>query len=720
MKVIPILLVAGIVALGAGCSRESKVQKHLNRAARHSDAGAYALAEIEYQNVIQLEPDNPAALRGFATVWFSRGAPMRAVPFIARLHQLHPEDIETERLLLRLSRHAGKNAESRQHARAILAHSSGDSEALLGLMAAARSSEDIAELEKNLQYLDRTSGMYYLLASQVFGARGDTAAQRNALQKAIDSDPRLAEAHTARATFLRARNEPGARDDFARASALAGPRSPEQLRFTEYLANTGEVAEAVRVLRELTRSAPDYIPGWRALAETALSERKFDQAQEFLQSAFQIDAGNFECEITRSRILLAQGETKAAIDALQALGTRFPGASADKYQLALAQLQNQDEPSAIEALRHAVAQNPDHVEATLLLARLNIRAGNTEQAAVAMMQLLDARPGFSPAERLLIEAMNAMGRVDEVITHLAQQAARAPERADLQRLLGLLYRRQNKPDDARKCLQASLKLTPGFLPAVSELLDLELRQGNLQAADTVIANIPAAQRRTPPGLLLQARVLAARGQAEKAVEAAFDALAADPAYAPAFALMSAVILRQPDRDASERLIQQSIANRADDFRAQLAAGELYSALGKHEKARDAYEKCLSLKPNTTVALNNLAYLYSEQLQQPERGVTLARKARQLDPATPAIADTLGLALFRVRDYPAALEYLKESAAKQPSEPEVQYHLGLCHEAMGQSDLARAAFQRSVSSRDFPAKSDAQRRLATLKVTESTP
>ena len=92
-------------------------------------------------------------------------------------------------------------------------------------------------------------------------------------------------------------------------------------------------------------------------------------------------------------------------------------------------------------------------------------------------------------------------------------------------------------------------------------------------------------------------------------------------------------------------------------------------------ARDAYENLLSVAPNSPLALNNLAVLYSEHLGQLDKAYDLAQKAKEAVPNEPHIADTLGWILFKKGDYGNALRLLQESAGKLPDLPEVQFHVG---------------------------------------------
>jgi tetratricopeptide (TPR) repeat protein len=110
--------------------------------------------------------------------------------------------------------------------------------------------------------------------------------------------------------------------------------------------------------------------------------------------------------------------------------------------------------------------------------------------------------------------------------------------------------------------------------------------------------------------------------------------------------------------------------------------------------------------------NNLAYLYSERLNQLDKAYELARKARTGVPANAGIADTLGWILYKRGDYQQALELLQQAAAGLPGIPEVQYHVGMAYSMMGNVEAARAAFAVAAKG-DIPIRDEATRRLTLL-------
>jgi Flp pilus assembly protein TadD len=137
-------------------------------------------------------------------------------------------------------------------------------------------------------------------------------------------------------------------------------------------------------------------------------------------------------------------------------------------------------------------------------------------------------------------------------------------------------------------------------------------------------------------------------------------------------------------------------------------------------ARDAYEALLSISNDFVPAINNLAVIYAERLGQLDKALDLARRARELNPSDPNIADTLGWILFRRGEFSQAPQLLNESVGKLSGNPEIQFHLGMAYYMMGDEQLARDALRRAADAAvDFPGQADARARLALLAIDVGT-
>jgi tetratricopeptide (TPR) repeat protein len=136
----------------------------------------------------------------------------------------------------------------------------------------------------------------------------------------------------------------------------------------------------------------------------------------------------------------------------------------------------------------------------------------------------------------------------------------------------------------------------------------------------------------------------------------------------------------------------------------------------YDGARATYENIISINPNSVTALNNLAYLYSEHFKDYDKALASAETAQRLLPDEPHIADTLGWVLYRQHKYSRALPLLSNSAERLPTEPDVQFHLGMTAYMLGREDAAREALKRSLDlSAQFAGRDEASRRLAVLKL-----
>lgn len=717
LLVVRVTLVVTLASLFGACSKESRKQRTLDRASTAYRAGEFEKARIEYQNVLQTFPDDPIANERLALIWYDRGANIRSIAFFSRLNlQIQanqPLRLKRARLLFNL----GRVSEARREAEAVLRITNNVPEALVLLTEAIRERDDFKVADETLQKFPDKNSLWYLLANaNLQMLRGDAAGARTSLQRALALDAKSPEARAAMARFHAAQNNPTqALADHKAAAELAPLRSPIRMGYISYLAQTGAVAEAVAALKELTQKAPDYLPAWRALAQAAMQERRFDEALALLQNALKQDGSDVDALILRSKALLAKGDTKTAIAELTQLGTALPGLGVEKHPLALAHLQNQDKASAITALEQAAVQHPENLDALLLLAQLNLQAGKPQPVAESMAALVNRRPDLMQAYLLLIEAAAAIGKLDPLAQSLVNNIPNASNKAQLNYILGLVRLRQEKPVEARESFEAALAAAPDLVMAATELVGLDLKDGRTDAALARAQAVATKQPKLAAGHVLVSRVQVVRKDwpaAQAAALAAADFALNDTGVYGALVAAFQPALDQPGtRERLENFVGKNIAQPL----AVILGGQVYMAAKDYTRARALYEKHLAANPSSSAVMNNLAYLYSDHLNEPDRALELARKARELDPGSPAIADTLGWLLFQKKDPSAALPLLRQAAKGLPDHGEVQYHLGVASLAAGDEASALRALRAAVGSNfDFPAKGEAAAKLAELE------
>src|SRR5438552_12698439 len=124
--------------------------------------------------------------------------------------------------------------------------------------------------------------------------------------------------------YLFEKDQKQAIEEFRKAADLAPVRSTERLKYAAFRSATGGAEETRRVATEMTKQAPDYLPGWILLAELAAKAKKYDEALSLLENVFGRDADNIDGRRLQSEVLAAKGDTKKAVAVLEQLDHSYP------------------------------------------------------------------------------------------------------------------------------------------------------------------------------------------------------------------------------------------------------------------------------------------------------------------------------------------------------------------------------------------------------------
>jgi tetratricopeptide (TPR) repeat protein len=707
-----------ISSMLAGCSAKSRTSRELSRAEQALKDGDHDKAKIGYMAVLRKDTRNATAVRRLGQIWSEAGAPMRAIPYLLKARELDPSDSASRNRLAQALFAFGQVGEARKEAVEILQQTPGDTDALLVLASTTVTPEHFAETEQVLRdFPAKKTAAYHLALGNIAARRGDAVAAEAELRKAVALDDKSPLAHLAMSFLSAARGEKEkAIASLKKASDLAGVRSNERIKYAEVLASNGEVEQAETIANETAKAAPDFLPAWRLLAQIALFGNKPDEALKRLEHVFNRDPQDLEGGILQAKALIAKGETKQAIDRLETANASYQGqVPLVKYRLAEAYLRDNNLEKAIALLNDVVNADPNYLDAVLTLADLNLRARNPAPVVAAMTKLVEKRADLPQARMLLAGAHQQLREFDQAVVLLQEQIKRFPMSYEAHLLLGSVLRQQNKIPEAREALQRAVGLSPGDLSPLALLIDLEISEKNYASAMERARDLMQKHPRSPAGPFFEARVHFAQQNWSAAEAALLKSIELEPTVGESHGLLISTYLganRLPEAAARlEELVQANPSH----TEALTTLGQVRERLGDFAKAADAYEKALETRADSLPALSNLAYIYSEHLNQPQKAIELARRARSMQPGDASIADTLGWALFKQQNYEEALALFQESAPKVPDVPEAQFHLGMASYMMGRPDEAKAAFERALAiGKDFKGKDEAQRRLALLQ------
>src|SRR6266516_3771685 len=713
-RIVTLILAATLIT---ACSKETRKARLLAEADNYFKVGNYDKAKLSYLNVVRLDPANALAFERIGAMWLEEGVPLRAGAFLARASVLDPSNAQNRIRLARSYLAMGRFADAKNEALKVIEQLPDNGDAIIALTEAARSNEAIEAAGEQLQKFPRNNDISFHLASaNLFLRRGDLAAAGNALRQALVVDPKSSAATTAMGDLYLLEKDPKqASEEFKKAADLAPVRSTERLKYAAFKSGTGDAEEARKVLTEMTKRAPDYLPAWCLLGELALKDKKPDEALSLLENVFGRDPEYVDGRTLQSEVLLAKGDTKKAVEVLERLDQTYPDAALIKYQLARAYLQNKNTNQAKVALDEAVSINPNYDDAVLLLAQVNLSTGHPEPVIEPLTGLLKKHPGLRNAALLLAGAYGSLDRFDDAAVVLQEQARLTPQDPQPEIALGLTLRQAKKTDEARQAFEKAAQLAPNNLFPVDQLVDLDLLDKHFDAARQRIRHQFQKTPNLPAAHFFEGKILAAEGKWESAEAELQRTLQLDPNFSAAYDLLVRTYLATNKLPQAVSQLQALLSKNPNNTSTLMTLALVYERMKDYPKARDIYEKLLANQPNFVPALNNLAYLYTEQLNNLDKAYELAKQARGLQGQDASVGDTLGWVLYKRGDYQQALPILQESAQKAAGNSEIQFHLGMTAYMMGQTDLARAALKRAASAtQDFPDKNESKRRLALLE------
>ena len=723
IHLLSILVIAVAMAIaGAGCSSKAKKDVHLQRADRWFNAGELDKAEIEYLNALQVDPRNPVAIGRLGVIYFDEGRFQKAAPYLYRGSQLEPNNLELHLKLAQIYLAVGMLKQARGEAEIVLAKNPQDTEAPVIFAQCAAKPDDINTAQLRLQTLAQNgnsaaleTGMGILASRE----RNFKVALTH-LQHALVLDSHFAAAYAALGNVFWEQNEPDhAAVSFKAAADFAPPHSLLQLQYGQFEIQSGNFAVAQTYYSGLTQQTPDFIPGWLGLAEVELDEKKLQDCAAALNKAAAMDPDNVDAKVLDARLDLANTNATAAIAELEQLARKYPQAPRIHYELGLAYISSGQPDKALNQVHEAEDLDPNFVEAAFLLAQLELRSGDTESAVGLLKQLTTQQPNLIQVQLLMADARRLQGDFNGALKIYQQLEKTFPQNTEIPLLAGATFIEQQNETLARQEFDRVLKIQPDNVVAQEELAQLDLADQKFAVAQDRVERIISRHPNLAMPEVLLAKIFLAEHQTNRSEMALLTATEL-PGGSPAnFLLAQVYYAAGQDQKTLDRL-NIALGLNPQDTQALMLLAMVQNDLKNYRGAADAYEKLLGISPQYSPALNNLAWLYCDNLGDLDKAYDLAQRARQLLPDDPSTADTLGWILFKKGQYDPALKLFQESANRLSTNPEVQFHLGMAHYMLDDEDASRQAFQNALSLKQaFSEQDDCQNCLAILNLDPKT-
>ncbi len=236
------------------------IQKRLQAALQHHQAGQLDAAAAAYLEILRLDPDQPAALHFLGLIHFQQGRLEEAYRLVSRAVEATPRKARYHISLALICQARGHRDECRRHLNSAAALAPQDPEVYFHLandcLAAGEHRQAAAHYRQTLSLAPRHALAWNNLG-KIHQATGELAQAQACFQRAIDCDPALADACFDLGDVLRAQGQfTAARQAFASVLRLQPRNAAAHANLGTLLKDEGRIDEALKHYRRALEIDP--------------------------------------------------------------------------------------------------------------------------------------------------------------------------------------------------------------------------------------------------------------------------------------------------------------------------------------------------------------------------------------------------------------------------------------------------------------------------------
>jgi tetratricopeptide (TPR) repeat protein len=724
--------IALIVALSAaGCSRESRARRAMDRGQKHLQNKDYARALLEFKNAAKATPLDPEPYYQIGLIQLHAGNPKAAYDAFLRATELNPRHAAAQSKLAELmstSTDTSVLAEVEQRAHTAVELAPEDVTALNTLAIAQWKLGKKADAERHLEEAFRKFPRHLYTAvslAKIRMDRGDTKGAEELLKKAAEQPPASADLTVALAEFYAmTRRYPDAERQYRRALELDPKNVSALLDLAALQVRSGQTDRAKETYRRLSLASRRHRTAYAGfLLESGYTAAATAELEELQRR----EPLNREVRTLRVQAYLAAGNTRESDRLLSSALAKNPKDTEAIYQRSLIDLENGRLDRAFDGLTQVIAVMPDFAEARFFLARAHQRRGNLESYQQQLTEALRLDPNFLPARvelsRLLISsksldaALDIMNRAPEPQKHsvawMAQrnwalmalgkwtEARRAVDEslpaartAELLRQSALLSLHRRDFAGARGAAREALEKNPEDIEALRLLARTYAEQRQAAAGIEAVKAYAASHHTSAPVRQFLGELLLAEGRRAEARDAFQSARSVNPRFAPASLSLARLELAGGKPEAARPFVSEVLASDANNNMARLLMGMVEEQAGHYREAVRWYRLVAEAEPLNAVAYNNLAYVMAAYEHNPDEALKYAERAKELQPYNATTADTLGWVLYQKGLYSRSVRVLEEAVARQP-DARRRYHLAMAYARAGDRQRAVDTFNAAL-------------------------
>ena len=495
----------------------------------------------------------------------------------------------------------------------------------------------------------------------------------------------------------------------ARTEAKRFPSFASYIAFTAYLnelrfgSAPAMHARAKVLLDEVAAKKPAYFE----LARTASQALEGDpaSAQRTAQSLAGNQPSDLDAALLAAELALRGADGPGMVAAWGKVG-RLEASARSAFGLARARYASGDSKGAASEAKQALAKNPEHVGARLLLARVAAETpGNEAETLKELEALLKAPRAASPEEIAAAETLSGDIHLSrwhitpalDAYTRALKVLPAAP--AALSGMGEALFR-AGRYAEALPRFEASLQSSPADVVAQVGVAKSKLMLERIEDATLALAKLSSAEPKKPYVALWYGRALEAVGDRDRAnsvYHAAIDSGPKGPALIEVYIALSTLQNQRGQAEEAQKTLAAAREKMPNSALVYRALGELALAQARPADAIVELKKALAIDANDIAASFQLGVALRRS-QNLEAATQQFDKVGEVDREYPGLALERGLVFEATGKNAEALKAYRDALAKSPKDPDLMLRVGCGAVAAKELDQADELLRKVLVQR----------------------
>jgi len=630
----------------------------------------YTAASIQAKNALQQDPDNRDARYVLGLASLEAGDIVAAELNLNKAIELGYSSDELQVALARTLLAKGQSATLvKQFGETKLSapKAQADLLAILGTAELQRGRGPAAQAAfKQALGLDATNASAHLGLARLAAAEQDWKSSSEAVEAALAASPLNLEGLMLKGQLLSAQGQNEAATKAFRAAVEASPDAlPARLGLITHLMLQRELESAAAEVAALEKLAPKHPNTSYAKATLLMEQRKWKEAREALQHVLKVAPEHVAALTMAGMAAYKIGAYAEAESHLRKALFKAPNALAAKRMLAATHLKMGQNELAMKETQELLESAPNDPKTLALAGEVQLANGDVANAARHYERAQTLAPDRARLQTRLAQLHIASGEADKGIAELEAAAASSTEEYQADLALIAIYLRQRQADKALEAVQAlekkqpdnplthnlrgtalllkkdyakarasferAVELKPNYLPAISNLARLDLRDKKPQVAkqryEAVLKREPDNEQALHALAVLMRMSGAPQAEIEKVLK---RSIAAHPTSSKARVALVNYYLRVPDVKAALGAAQEANAALPNNASIVRTLATVQVAAGESRQAISTINRLVQMQPKAPQPLMMLAQAHL-RVEQPDEAIKALRAALALQP-----------------------------------------------------------------------------------------